>query len=356
MVPFARKCLLSGIALIGLIPALQLMPSMPAHAASYVVQPNETLSGIALRFHTTVGQLARLNGIADPDRLRVGQVLTVPDGPGYGYGHGDEGYGAGQVGQIPAPGYATPFVVQTPVAGSLVTGAPAGGAPYGTSMYYTVVPGDTLSGLSARFGVSLAALAAANGISRPDMVRVGQRLLVPGRTSGRQTFGNQAPFLSRASAITPATGTIPVVPLATATPGSSLAAPLSGSTDVATLLTQVATAYGLDPALVKAVAWQESGWRMVVARDGGIGVMQLMPATAAWVGPALLGRTIDPYNLQDNIQAGVALLAYYMRQYGNVQQALAAYNEGPTNLARGLLATTAHYVSDILALEGRFAS
>jgi soluble lytic murein transglycosylase-like protein len=226
---------------------------------------------------------------------------------------------------------------------------------YGTregSLYYIVAPGDTLGGLSARFGVPLSTLAAANGISRLNIVRVGQSLLIPDRSTGAQATGAQTSPLSPASAVTPA---VPA-PLATATPGTSLTEPSSSQTDVGTLLTQAATTYGLDPALVKALAWQESGWRMVVARDGGIGVMQLMPATVAWVGPALLGRTIDPYNVQDNIQAGVALLAYYMRRYGNVQQALAAYNEGPNNLARGLLSSTAHYVSNILALEGRFAS
>lgn len=354
MVRFARKCLVSGIALIGLIPALQLVPSTPAHAASYVVQPNETLSGIALRFHTTVQQLARLNGIADPNQLHVGQVLTVPDHGNYNRQYPDEGYGHGSTSQAPGSGYATPIAVQTPIAEATDAGTPAVGVQSGTragATYYIVVPGDTLSGLSVRFGVPLTELAVANGISRPNMVRVGQHLLIPARA-----MSDQASTLSRASAITPVGGTVTAVPLATATPGSSLIAPSSGQTDIGTLLTQAATTYGLDPALVKAVAWQESGWHMVVARDGGIGVMQLMPATAAWIGPALLGRTIDPYNLQDNIQAGVALLAYYMHQYGNVQQALAAYNEGPTNLAHGLLSTTANYVSNVLALEGRFAS
>ena len=83
-------------------------------------------------------------------------------------------------------------------------------------------------------------------------------------------------------------------------------------------MTGAAQAYGVDPALVKALAWQESGRRMVVARDGGIGVMQLMPATAAWAGPALLGRTVDPYNLADSMQTGVALLASYLRRYSGV--------------------------------------
>jgi soluble lytic murein transglycosylase-like protein len=122
------------------------------------------------------------------------------------------------------------------------------------------------------------------------------------------------------------------------------------------MLTAEAAAYGVDPALVKAVAWQESGWRMVTAVDGGIGVMQLMPATATWVGPALLGRAIDPTNVQDNIQAGVALLASYLQTYGgDVQKALAAYNAGPGNIKNGIPSSTQHYVADVLSLRDGYA-
>jgi len=62
-------------------------------AFTRVVQPGDTLSGIAREIHqqgvpgTTaelVRTLARLNGIADPDRIEVGQVLTLPDGASTG--------------------------------------------------------------------------------------------------------------------------------------------------------------------------------------------------------------------------------------------------------------------------------
>jgi LysM repeat protein len=365
MVPFARKCLVSGIVLIGLVPALQLAQLTPAQAASYVVQPNETLSGIALRFHISVWRLARLNGIANPDEIHAGQVLTVPDGTGYARQRFDDDNGRGQAGQVPESGYTNAPATTGQGLGTANTNGPDSGVQYGLrteGSYYIVMRGDTLSGLSARFGVPLAVLAATNGISRLDMVRVGQRLLIPGQSTGNQAAGDQATddqaIGTRTFPLSPAAAVTPVAPApqATATPGTSLTVPSISQTDVGTLLTQAATSYGLDPALAKAVAWQESGWRMVVARDGGIGVMQLMPATVAWVGPVLLGRTIDPYNVQDNIQAGVALLAYYMRRYGDVRQALAAYNEGPNNLARGLLSSTARYVANVLALEGRFAS
>jgi putative chitinase len=42
------------------------------------VRSGDTLSAIAARFHTTVGAIERLNGITDPTRLRIGQLLMIP--------------------------------------------------------------------------------------------------------------------------------------------------------------------------------------------------------------------------------------------------------------------------------------
>ncbi|SHF43127.1 BsuPI-related putative proteinase inhibitor [Desulforamulus putei] len=47
--------------------------------AVYIVQPGDTLSGIAARFNTTVEELQRLNNIANPNLIFVGQQITVPD-------------------------------------------------------------------------------------------------------------------------------------------------------------------------------------------------------------------------------------------------------------------------------------
>ena len=65
-------------ALASLVLVHEAVESAPAPADGlYVVQPGDTLSGIAVRFHTTVRELARANGIADPNRLRVGQRLRL---------------------------------------------------------------------------------------------------------------------------------------------------------------------------------------------------------------------------------------------------------------------------------------
>lgn len=53
-------------------------PTPEPSVATYVVQSGDTLSGIAARFGTTVAVLAELNGIAEPSKIRVGQVLILP--------------------------------------------------------------------------------------------------------------------------------------------------------------------------------------------------------------------------------------------------------------------------------------
>lgn len=82
-----------GLALaVGVLHGLAARPPQPAAAARepgeegagaglrlYVVEPGDTLYAIAARFGTTVSVLTSLNGLEDPDRITVGQVLRVPD-------------------------------------------------------------------------------------------------------------------------------------------------------------------------------------------------------------------------------------------------------------------------------------
>ena len=83
-------------------------------------------------------------------------------------------------------------------------------------------------------------------------------------------------------------------------------------------------ATGVSPALIEAVAWQESRFRAgVVSPAGAIGEMQLMPATARALG-------VDPYDSEQNYQGGSRYLAQLMQRYGgDLVLSLAAYNAGP---------------------------
>jgi soluble lytic murein transglycosylase-like protein len=82
--------------------------------------------------------------------------------------------------------------------------------------------------------------------------------------------------------------------------------------------------YGVPPQLLQEIAIQESGMNpnAPVGSSGEIGMMQLMPATAAALG-------VDPTNLQDNIDGAAALLDQLLTQFnGNQAQAVAGYNCG----------------------------
>ena len=94
--------------------------------------------------------------------------------------------------------------------------------------------------------------------------------------------------------------------------------------NLSTLIEAAARKYNVDPKLVAAVAEVESnGNQEAVSSAGAIGVMQLMPDTAASLG-------VDPYNKQQNIEGGAKYLRQMLDTFGgDTKKAVAAYNAGP---------------------------
>lgn len=88
---------------------------------------------------------------------------------------------------------------------------------------------------------------------------------------------------------------------------------------------RIALEEGLDPQLVTLVIERESGFRpCAVSVEGALGLMQLMPETAADLGVA------DPFDAQENVAAGAKILGRLLRRYeGDLTLALAAYHAGP---------------------------
>jgi len=99
---------------------------------------------------------------------------------------------------------------------------------------------------------------------------------------------------------------------------------------MAPFIRQAAQQHGMDPALLAAVAEVESGFiANAVSPKGAIGVMQLIPKTAADYG------VTDPYDMQQNLNGGTRYLKNLLAAHkGNLPLALAAYNAGKSNVAR----------------------
>ena len=123
------------------------------------------------------------------------------------------------------------------------------------------------------------------------------------------------------------------------------------------LIAEEATAAGVPVSLALAVAWQESGWRQeVVSSAGAVGVMQLMPGTAQWIGQSMLGRPVNINDARDNVHAGVRLLAHYLNRYaGNRELVLAAYYQGQTAADRhGVYPVSRAYIASVDSLVRLF--
>lgn len=302
-----RRCAHLSLPAIATALAILLMAAVvlspPAEAASqrsqnrYLVRRGDTLSDIALAHHTSVANLARANGIGNPELIYAGTWLVIP---------------AGQ-----------------------------GGSASASAGRYTVRFGDTLSAIALRYGLSSQALAQANAIADPDLVLAGTTLSIPLLTSRSSTSSTSQQ--------------------ATTGAGSGLPASLRAHPErlkLAPLFDRWAAAYGVPVDLLKSLAWTESGWQAgVVSPSGAIGVTQLMPATADFVARDLIGVALNPWVASDNIRMGARYLRYLLDlSGGRVATAVAAYYQGFASvMAHGLYNDTVAYQQGILAQRSRFA-
>jgi LysM repeat protein len=126
-------------------------------SVSYRVRRGDTLSGIARQFGTSTSALQRANGLPRANRIYPGQVLEVRNGSGSW----------------------TPLV-WTPEEASAAQEATEVGH------VHVVRSGETIARIASRYGLTVAALVAANELASPDRIPVGLQLLIPGPVRARE--------------------------------------------------------------------------------------------------------------------------------------------------------------------------
>lgn len=142
--------------------------SVPAQ--THTVGRDETLVSIARAYGLTPDALAQQNNITNPNLIYAGQQLIILSGTS-------------------SPASADPVAAAVPTAVALAPQSAPQAAAGGSSVQYTVQPGEYLSNIANRFGVSWTAIAQANNIYDPDTVFAGQTLLIPNPTYTGDSYG-----------------------------------------------------------------------------------------------------------------------------------------------------------------------
>ena len=283
----------------------------PAGASgAYVVQPGDTLSGIAARAGVSPASLASANGLDLNGVLISGTVL-----------------------HLSGAGIAAPASTTVPVSMTTTT----------TTSSYVVQPGDTLTAIASRAGVSPASLAAANGLALNGVLVSGTVLRLSGSSAGVVSSASAAAS-QPVGAVAEGSPTDPPYP----TP-ERVTAPQVGS---------IAAANGVPAALAAAIAWQESGFNNdLVSSADARGVMQILPGTWQWIQQSLdTGPPLAPASAADNVRGGVLMLHSLLNATGgDPAMAAAGYFQGlPSVQQHGMYADTQQYVQNVLALERQF--
>jgi LysM repeat protein len=120
----------------------------PPAQQRYLAQPGDSLDGVAALFGVDPTAIAAASGLTDGTPLQPAQIVVIP-----------------------APG-------QTPDDAARMAAGLEGTSPFAVGAHL-VAPGETLAGIADRHGVTPQAIADLNGLAQPDVLGVGQRLLIP---------------------------------------------------------------------------------------------------------------------------------------------------------------------------------
>ena len=291
----------------------------------YLVQPGDTVAAIAEHFGISPASIVRANKLANPSRIRPGIKLRLPGVPSRARTHpAAHGTSGGTTGGTAGP----------------TTPEPAPTRPY------TVQAGDTLIGISQAQKVPLEVLLKLNGLTQASVIHPDQVLLLPAPPKPKVPDSFNGRRYPEA-----------VVKAAAANRAALAKRPMPTRAEMRRMVQDTAAAMGVDPALALGVAWQESGFNpRVVSPANAIGTMQVIPGTGVWASD-LVGRRLDLLAPQDNVTAGVAVLAALLARAKDDDEAIAGYYQGLASVrARGMFEDTKSYVASVQTHRKRFAA
>ena len=271
---------------------------------TYKCKQGDTLYGVASKHGVSVPALAELNRISPRQNLHQGQVLSLPE------------------------------------KNDLPDDDPS----------HVVAPGETLQGIAARHGISPATLRRANAMGDDSYLKVGELLLLrPSTARPRRTAPEPPQDIPRVAASAQVQGIRPAVLRAARLNKYTLLhrrhpAPAQARLIVASIAEEL----GADPALMLAVAAQESGFQhTTVSAGNAIGIMQVTPRSGRWASD-IVGRGLDLLDIEDNIVAGTVILGWLIETAESENEALAGYYQDLRSVrADGLLAETKAFVRTV---------
>jgi len=305
----------------------------------YTVKPGDTLSGIAARHGVKLSEVFSRNGLNMRSVIYPGQKIRI--------------------------GTAAPAPVRTaaPKPAPARPAAPKPAAAPAGSGSYTIKSGDTLSGIAARHGVKLSAVLSANRLTMSSIIYPGNKLVIPGASTGAIKPASSTP-------VTPVAPAAPLVPssflgfsypaavVSSANQNKALlnASPVPTREQMKQIVADTARRMGVEPSLALAFAYQESGFNhRSVSPANAIGTMQVIPSSGQWASD-LVGRKLNLLDPYDNATAGVAIIRQLVSTSKNLDYAIAGYYQGQYSVnTRGMYEDTKAYVASIKSLKKTFS-
>jgi LysM repeat protein len=271
---------------------------------TYKAKQGDTLYAVASKHGVSVPALAELNRISPRQNLHQGQVLSLPE------------------------------------KNDLPDEDPS----------HVVAPGETLQGIAARHGISPSTLRRANAMGDDSYLKVGELLLLrPSAARPRRTAPEPPQDIPRVAASAQLEGIAPaVVRAARLNKYTLLHRRHPAPAQARLIVASIAEELGADPALMQAVAAQESGFQhTTVSAGNAIGIMQVTPRSGRWASD-IVGRGLDLLDIEDNIVAGTVILGWLIETADSEEEALAGYYQDLRSVrADGLLAETKAFVRTV---------